>query len=266
MGGNAIKRTSPVLVENIQFFLPPMLKNFRDWEIVGSASSGSSGSYANDVDVIVDQEKLFKYWKNNSIYEIVSNLISCPCGTEIVINPGIGLVSFGAESLGKIHQVDIFVTDNLYFARNFFYADPKSKYKSAYRGDLLIAILDVLTRVELGENIWKRNTLDAKDGLCYAIQTNLGAKGEVVKTNKTLHKYRITKNWSEICQKAGLNSPGEDRSFETIWNKISTDPDFEPYFDKIRTRFMGMCMEKKRNIPIEILQNKHDQEYSYTTY
>jgi hypothetical protein len=138
---------------------------------------------------------------------------------------------------GEFVQVDLMPTDNLDYSKWSYYspAEWESQWKGLYRNELIYATakyadLKVLKTAMTKDGVempgeYERYQFDLAKGLRKVIQSNIGKKGYIVKTKKTIDSKIISKDPKKIAEI--LFGPGHPPSellrFEDVLKVIMDD-------------------------------------------
>jgi hypothetical protein len=159
---------------------------------------------------------------------------------ETVLNKPLSMVHFAypiSGQEGEFVQVDLMPTDNLDYSKWSYYspAEWESQWKGLYRNELIYATakhadLKVLKTAMTKDGVempgeYERYQFDLAKGLRKVIQSNIGKKGYIVKTKKTIDSKIISKDPKKIAEI--LFGPGHPPSellrFEDVLKVIMDD-------------------------------------------
>lgn len=206
MGGNAIRNTSPLSGSLASEIIEKKISTFRflnDYKLIptGSTINKSPDIMIGDIDLLVEipHQKV-----KETRYNILENLANQSCITDID-SIGSNIISFGIKYLDKIHQVDLILTNNLYFSQ-WMYFSPRSnisKWRGLYRNSLLAALChykDVEFNVK--DKTFTRYCLSFDSGLHRVTYRVSDVKGNrLIKTPTEVSREFITDCPDEICFK-----------------------------------------------------------------
>jgi hypothetical protein len=221
-GGAAIKSSTRINQLNVAGTLEEIYKSVvvdlgltqSDVRVLGStgkkdpSKNGEPDGSSGDIDLAVSIPKVMK--ANNisspdACFDFITNKVKHytevkPMKSINVISIAFPITNTDGKQEGKYVQLDIMPVDNLKYSE-WAYHSPAfnvSKYKGAYRNELVYAIAKYMSFKSLKQQIddsgeevpvkWERMFYDLSKGLMRGVQSKEGKSGKMVKSAKTIEK------------------------------------------------------------------------------
>lgn len=270
MGGNAIKNSVPVQARNarkIALNIKECIQNYFNVPtvILGSAMKKLDDMYCGDIDIAIQLP-----WAEDNVERIKQYGLEHLPVTEVVISPGLKLVSYGYKdnNTNEIYQVDIMFTENIKYSEFMYYSPDytknESRFKGLYRTNLLIICAgNIPLDNNQYSNIYYTNedfdgkytgelkefykyTLTYDNGLELRKKSTLG-KTRMCKKAYTISKEKITDNIMQILTMIFGDNMTVDMSlsYESIV-KVLYSPDYK-YGAEIRNNILNEFLRDPRH-------------------
>lgn len=254
MGGNAIKNSVPVqtrIARKIALNIRERIQNYFNvpTAILGSVMKKPDDMYCGDIDIAIQLP-----WTEDNVERIKQYGLEHLPVTEVVISPGLKLVSYGYKdnNTNLVHQVDIMFTENIKYSEFMYYSPDytknESKFKGLYRTNLLIICAG---NIPLDKNIYP-NTY----------YTNEDFEGKYTGELKEFYKYTLTyDNGLELRKKSTLGKTRMCKKAYTISKEKITDNIME-----ILTMIFGDNIDYNMSTSYEnIIKMLYSPDYKYGT-
>jgi len=252
MGGNAIKNSVPVQARNarkIALNIKECIQNYFNVPtvILGSAMKKLDDMYCGDIDIAIQLP-----WAEDNVERIKQYGLEHLPVTEVVISPGLKLVSYGYKdnNTNEIYQVDIMFTENIKYSEFMYYSpdytNNESKFKGLYRTNLLIICAG---NIPLDTNQYP-NTY----------YTNEDFNGKYTSQLKEFYKYTLTyDNGLELRKKSTLGKTRMCKKAYTISKEKITDNIMQ-----ILTMIFGDSIDYNMSTSYEnIIKTLYSSDYKY---
>lgn len=270
MGGNAIKNSVPVKARNarkIALNIKECIQNYFNVPtvILGSAMKKLDDMYCGDIDIAIQLPLA-----EDNVERIKQYGLEHLPVTEVVISPGLKLVSYGYKdnNTNEIYQVDIMFTENIKYSEFMYYSPDytknESRFKGLYRTNLLIICAgNIPLDNNQYSNIYYTNedfdgkytgelkefykyTLTYDNGLELRKKSTLG-KTRMCKKAYTISKEKITDNIMQILTMIFGDNMTVDMSlsYESIV-KVLYSPDYK-YGAEIRNNILNEFLRDPRH-------------------
>lgn len=252
MGGNAIKNSVPVQARNarkIALNISERLQNYFNvpTAILGSVMKKLDDMYCGDIDIAIQLP-----WAEDNVERIKQYGLEHLPVTEVVISPGLKLVSYGYKdnNTNLVHQVDIMFTENIKYSEFMYYSpdytNNESRFKGLYRTNLLIICAG---NIPLDTNQYP-NTY----------YTNEDFNGKYTSQLKEFYKYTLTyDNGLELRKKSTLGKTRMCKKAYTISKEKITDNIMQ-----ILTIIFGDSIDYNMSTSYEnIIKTLYSSDYKY---
>ena len=254
MGGNAIKNSVPVQARNARKIALNIKESIQNYfnvptAILGSVMKKPDDMYCGDIDIAIQLP-----WTEDNVERIKQYGLEHLPVTEVVISPGLKLVSYGYKdnNTNLVHQVDIMFTENIKYSEFMYYSPDytknESKFKGLYRTNFLIICAG---NIPLDKNIYP-NTY----------YTNEDFEGKYTGELKEFYKYTLTyDNGLELRKKSTLGKTRMCKKAYTISKEKITDDIMQ-----ILTMIFGDNIDYNMSTSYEnIIKMLYSPDYKYGT-
>ncbi|MDX8383312.1 MAG: hypothetical protein R8M45_04465 [Ghiorsea sp.] len=271
-GGNAFDNVVKINQENVagtlakayKLLLPKFGITKKDIGLIGSTGKKNPLGQSGDIDMLMDIKAIFAANKKlvtmDDLIDFIHNqALSVIKNVRVLKGIGIVTMAFPIENVdgkqeGEMVQYDLMLSSNVKFQTwsMFSPAEKDSPYKGLVRNSLLGAISHYASLEKFEDGSWSRYLLHLSNGLSRVKETNISAKGKLLKNPKIISRGSPTQDPDEVIRilLGDQFSSANIMSFEDIWHAFTSSQfAWKKYRKEIAKRFAEDLGNKNYPVP-----------------